>query len=122
MYVIPLAVYLLGSWLGSRYPLLPGTHAGGHLWNDLIGWIGDPCLSPFHPASYAAIGIGALAALVGMFVVIGAGAGDNRLRLAGYRTSVVLTARLAVVGVSATVLALAATVLMRARPTGTTAA
>ena len=47
---------------------------------------------------------------MGMFVVIGRRRRDNRLRLAGYRTSVVLTARLAVVGVSATVLALAATV------------
>ena len=49
MYVIRWPVYLLGVGLGSRYPLLPGTHAGGHLWNDLIGWIGDPCLSPVPP-------------------------------------------------------------------------
>lgn len=58
MYGIPLTVYLLGSWLGSRFPLLRDTHAGGHLWNDLIGWTGDPHLSPFHLASYAAIGGG----------------------------------------------------------------
>lgn len=49
-------MYLLGSWLGSRFPLLRDTHAGGHLWNDLIGWTGDPHLSPFHLASYVAIG------------------------------------------------------------------
>lgn len=55
MYGIPLTVYLLGSWLGSRFPLLRSTHAGGHLWNDLIGWTGDPHLSPFHLASYVAI-------------------------------------------------------------------
>ncbi|MDP9868794.1 MULTISPECIES: methyltransferase family protein [Streptosporangium] len=58
MYGAPLTVYLLGSWLGSRFPLLRDTHAGGHLWNDLIGWTGDPHLSPFHLASYLAIGGG----------------------------------------------------------------
>jgi len=58
MYGIPLTIYLLGSWLGSRFPLLRDTHAGGHLWNDLIGWTGDPHLSPFHLASYVAIGGG----------------------------------------------------------------
>jgi protein-S-isoprenylcysteine O-methyltransferase Ste14 len=58
MYGIPLTVYLLGSWLGSRFPLLDDTHAGGHLWNDLIGWSGDPHVSPFHLASYVFIGGG----------------------------------------------------------------
>jgi protein-S-isoprenylcysteine O-methyltransferase Ste14 len=58
MYGAPLIVYLLGSWLGSRFPALRATHAGGHLWNDLIGWKYDPHLSPFHPASYALIGAG----------------------------------------------------------------
>jgi protein-S-isoprenylcysteine O-methyltransferase Ste14 len=58
MYGIPLTIYLLGSWLGSRFPLLSDTHAGGHLWNDLAGWTGDPHLSPFHLASYVAIGGG----------------------------------------------------------------
>jgi protein-S-isoprenylcysteine O-methyltransferase Ste14 len=58
MYGTPLTVYLLGSWLGSRFPALRATHAGGHLWNDLIGWTGDPHLSPFHLASYVAIGGG----------------------------------------------------------------
>lgn len=58
MYGIPLTIYLLGSWLGSRFPLLRTTHAGGHLWNDLIGWTADPHLSPFHLASYVLIGAG----------------------------------------------------------------
>ena len=58
MYGIPLTIHLLGSWLGSQFPLLRTTHAGGHLWNDLIGWTGDPHLSPFHLASYVAIGGG----------------------------------------------------------------
>ena len=58
MYGTPLTIYLLGSWLGSRVPALRDTHAGGHLWNDLIGWTGDPHMSPFHLASYVAIGGG----------------------------------------------------------------
>jgi len=58
MYGIPLMVYLLSGWLGSTVPALRATHSGGHLWNDLIGWSGDPHLSPFHLASYAFIGGG----------------------------------------------------------------
>ncbi|RZU53207.1 protein-S-isoprenylcysteine O-methyltransferase Ste14 [Krasilnikovia cinnamomea] len=58
MYGIPLTVYLLSGWLGSKVPALQATHSGGHLFNDLIGWTGDPHLSPFHLASYAFIGGG----------------------------------------------------------------
>ncbi|HET9655723.1 MAG TPA: isoprenylcysteine carboxylmethyltransferase family protein [Kineosporiaceae bacterium] len=58
MYGAPLTVYLLSGWLGDRFPLLRVTHGGGHLWNDLIGWSGDPHLSPFHLASYGFIGGG----------------------------------------------------------------
>lgn len=58
MYGIPLTVYLLSGWLGSVFPGLRATHAGGHLFNDLIGWSGDPHLSPFHLASYVFIGVG----------------------------------------------------------------
>lgn len=58
MYGIPLTVYLLSGWLGSKVPALQATHSGGHLFNDLIGWGGDPHLSPFHLASYMFIGGG----------------------------------------------------------------
>lgn len=58
MYGAPLTLYLISGWLGSRYPALQPTHASGHLWNDLIGWKGDPHMSPFHFASYAFIGAG----------------------------------------------------------------
>jgi protein-S-isoprenylcysteine O-methyltransferase Ste14 len=58
MYGFPLTIYLLSGWLGSRFPALSLTHSGGHLWNDLIGWTGDPHLSPFHLASYVLIGAG----------------------------------------------------------------
>ncbi|MGV9937274.1 methyltransferase family protein [Streptomyces olivaceoviridis] len=57
MYGLPLTIYLLGSWLGSRFPLLRNTHAGGHLSNDLTGWRDDPW-RPFHLASYVATGAG----------------------------------------------------------------
>ncbi|WP_404380367.1 isoprenylcysteine carboxylmethyltransferase family protein [Knoellia locipacati] len=55
MYGLPLTIYLLSGWLGSRFPALQATHSGGHLWNDLIGWQGDPHVSPFHLASYAVL-------------------------------------------------------------------
>ena len=58
MYGAPLTVYLLSGWLGTQFPALKATHSGGHLWNDLIGWKGDPYVSPFHLASYAVIGGG----------------------------------------------------------------
>ncbi len=58
MYGFPLTIYLLSSWLGSRFPGLALSHTSGHLWNDLIGWTGDPHLSPFHLASYVLIGGG----------------------------------------------------------------
>ena len=58
MYGFPLTIYVLSGWLGSSFPALVPTHAGGHLLNDLIGWRGDPHLSPFHLASYAVMGAG----------------------------------------------------------------
>lgn len=55
MYGVPLTIYLLSSWLGSSLFGLNLSHSGGHLWNDLVGWSGDPHLSPFHLASYVLI-------------------------------------------------------------------
>ena len=59
MYGFPLTIYLLSGWLGRR---LPGadlfTHNTGHLWDALLGWKGDPHLSPLHFLSYALIGGG----------------------------------------------------------------
>jgi protein-S-isoprenylcysteine O-methyltransferase Ste14 len=55
MYGAPLTIFLLSGWLGSRFPALKATHSGGHLWNDLVGWQGDPHMSPFHLASYVGI-------------------------------------------------------------------
>ena len=58
MYGFPLTIYLLSGWLGSSFPALVPSHAGGHLLNDLIGWQGDPHVSPFHLASYVVMGTG----------------------------------------------------------------
>ena len=52
MYGFPLTIYLLSGWLQKRFPqtnIL--SHDFGHLWSDLIGWKGDPHLSPFHIVS-----------------------------------------------------------------------
>lgn len=58
MYGFPLTIYILSGWLGSRFESLTLTHDGGHLWSELLGWEGDPHLSPFHLASYVVIGLG----------------------------------------------------------------
>jgi len=61
MYGFPLTIYLLSGWLQERFPqtnIL--SHDFGHLWSDLIGWKGDPHLSPIHIASELFIGGGIL--------------------------------------------------------------
>jgi protein-S-isoprenylcysteine O-methyltransferase Ste14 len=58
MYGYPLTVYLLSGPLAGVIPGVNLSHNAGHLWNDLIGWKGDPHLSPFHLASYLVIGGG----------------------------------------------------------------
>lgn len=55
MYGYPLSIYLLSGWLGSRIPGVDLTHNGGHLWTDILGWPGDPHVSPFHLVSYVFI-------------------------------------------------------------------
>jgi protein-S-isoprenylcysteine O-methyltransferase Ste14 len=55
MYGFPLTIYLLSGWFGNRFPGLNLSHNSGHLLNDLIGWKGDPHVSPFHIASYGLI-------------------------------------------------------------------
>lgn len=55
MYGYPLTVYLLTGPLAGVVPGVDLSHDAGHLWSDLVGWQGDPHLSPFHLASYAVI-------------------------------------------------------------------
>lgn len=61
-----------------------------------------------HAGTMTPIAIASLAALAGMFVVIDAAAGDGRLRLAGYRTGIAVSARLGVVAVAVVVITVAA--------------
>ena len=58
MYGYPLTVYLLTGPFAGLIPGVNLSHNAGHLWTDLIGWKGDPHLSPFHLASYLLIGSG----------------------------------------------------------------
>lgn len=55
MYGYPLTVYLLTGPFAGLVPGVNLSHNAGHLWTDLIGWKGDPHLSPFHLASYVVI-------------------------------------------------------------------
>ena len=58
MYGYPLTIYLFSGPLAGVIPGVNLSHNSGHLWNDLIGWRGDPHVSPFHIASYILIGGG----------------------------------------------------------------
>ncbi|MFH1186502.1 MAG: isoprenylcysteine carboxylmethyltransferase family protein [Chloroflexota bacterium] len=64
MYGFPLTIYLLSGWLASRYPGVDlFSHNNGHLLQTLLGWKGDPHLSPLHWVSDGLI--------VGGFIIIG---------------------------------------------------
>jgi protein-S-isoprenylcysteine O-methyltransferase Ste14 len=64
MYGFPLTIYLLSGWLASRYPGLDlFSHNSGHLLQTLLGWKGDPHLSPLHWLSDILVG--------GGFILIG---------------------------------------------------
>ena len=82
MYGFPLTIYVLSGWLGSRFPALTLTHSGGHLWNDLIGWKGDPHMSPFHFASYVFM-IGGFWAISSAWRVLWAAARTGTLATTG---------------------------------------
>ena len=82
MYGFPLTIYLLTGALGSRFESLNLTHNGGHLWSELIGWKGDPHMSPFHMASYLFIG-GGMWAIVAAWRVLWASARTRVLATTG---------------------------------------
>lgn len=52
MYGFPLTLYLLEGPLGAVFPQLRLTFGDGHLWGALVGWSGNPELSPFVLVSY----------------------------------------------------------------------
>lgn len=82
MYGYPLTIYLLSGPLGDWFPGLSLTHNSGHLWADLIGWRGDPHLSPFHLASYVAI-IGGFVMIAAAWKVLLAAQRDGVLAMSG---------------------------------------
>jgi protein-S-isoprenylcysteine O-methyltransferase Ste14 len=59
MYGFPITIYLLSGWLTRRFPGLDLlSHNTGHLPETLLGWKGDPHLSPLHLLSGLLIGGG----------------------------------------------------------------
>jgi len=59
MYGFPLTIYLLSSWLTSRFPGVDFlSHDAGHLLEVMFGWRANPHLGPFHFLSFACIGAG----------------------------------------------------------------
>ena len=59
MYGFPLTIYLLSGWLASNYPGLDMfSHNSGHLLQTLLGWKGDPHLSPLHWLSDGLVVVG----------------------------------------------------------------
>lgn len=81
MYGFPLTIYLLSGVLGDRLGV-DLTHNGGHLWAELIGWKGDPHVSPFHLLSYAFI-IGGFWAVSAGWRHLLAAVKDHRLATTG---------------------------------------
>jgi hypothetical protein len=72
-------------------------------------------MSAVHGATMAPIAIASLSAIIGLFVILDGRAGDQRVALAGLRTSVLLTARLGVLAalvLAATAVSLTATALV----------
>lgn len=57
MYGFPLTIYILTTLFGNTLPI-DFSHNSGHLLNDLLGFKGDPHLSPVHVLSYIFIGLG----------------------------------------------------------------
>ena len=52
MYGYPLTIYLLSSWLQSRFPGIDFlSHDAGHLLEVMFGWRGNPHFGIFHIAS-----------------------------------------------------------------------
>ena len=99
--IVPAAFVLLSRATTPGRPIPVAVKENGVTSNQPF-WFPD-----IHGGVMAPIGIGALAALVGMFVVVDAAGGDHRLHQAGYRTGVVLAARLGVVAVAAVVITVA---------------
>ncbi len=83
MYGFPLTIYLFSGWLSAKFP---GTdffsHNSGHLFENFLGWGGDPHFGPFHIASYILIFFG-FALLAKSWKVLYAAQQNHQLAIAG---------------------------------------
>lgn len=56
MYGFPLTIYLLSGWFSAKFPGIDFfSHNSGHLFENFLGWGGDPHFGPFHIVSYILI-------------------------------------------------------------------
>lgn len=59
MYGFPLTIYLLSSWLSTRFPGIDWmSHDSGHLLETMFGWRTNPHFGPFHIISNILIAAG----------------------------------------------------------------
>lgn len=83
MYGFPLTIYLLSSWLASRFPGMDFlSHDAGHLLEVVFGWRANPHFGPFHIASTVLI-FGGFILLAAAWKVLHAAQRENRLATAG---------------------------------------
>ena len=83
MYGFPLTIYLLSGWLSTKFPGIDFfSHNSGHLFEDLLGWGGDPHFGPFHIASYIIIFYGFML-LSKAWKILYAAQRDRRLAVTG---------------------------------------
>lgn len=83
MYGFPLTIYLFSGWLSTKFPGIDFfSHNSGHLFEDFLGWGGDPHFGPFHIASYILIFCG-FVLLAKAWKVLYAAQRDHRLAMTG---------------------------------------
>ncbi len=59
MYGFPLTIYLLSGWLQTKFPGMNiYSHDMGHLFENFLGWGGNPHFGPFHILSDLLIFVG----------------------------------------------------------------
>jgi len=83
MYGFPLTIYFLSGWLSAKFPGIDFfSHNSGHLFEDFLGWGGDPHFGPFHIASYILILYG-FVLLAKSWKVLYAAQQNHQLAIAG---------------------------------------
>jgi hypothetical protein len=107
--VVPVVFIITADAVTPNEPILLTLREHG---TNLVSSFAMPAV---HGATMAPIAIASLSAIVGLFVLLDSRAGDQRVALAGLRTGVLLTARLAVLAtlvLAATAVSLTATALV----------